>query len=67
MATDNHSGTNDNSYPKPDRVEGYNDLERRKKDLCTLVQSPCTHGDLGSVVVAIATKAGFNVLALHGH
>lgn len=40
--TDNHDGTTDKSLPKPDRTEGYNDLEMRKQRLCQFLNSPCS-------------------------
>ena len=39
-------GTNDNSRPKPDRVNGYNDLEMRKHRLCQFINSPCAPEDI---------------------
>jgi hypothetical protein len=66
--TDNHDGTTDNSLPKPDRTEGYNDLEMRKQKLCQLLNSPCNKEEMeSSLTLALLGDINFSPLPFHGH
>ncbi|HRO43739.1 MAG TPA: hypothetical protein PL009_12955 [Flavipsychrobacter sp.] len=64
--TDNHDGTTDNSYPKPDRVNGYNDLEMRKQRLCQFLNHAC-NPDMNTKVLAIMSRTSVYPLPKKGH
>ena len=66
----NNTTDGDQSYPKKDRVNGYNELEARRTKLCQFVFGDC-HGGTGgvgnSIAISIVLNTSFIPLPLNGH
>ncbi|XZF14088.1 hypothetical protein ACTHGU_20100 [Chitinophagaceae bacterium MMS25-I14] len=53
--TSYNDGTTDQSYPKPDRVEGYNDLQMRKQKLCQFLNADCSGSSVALAVLSVTS------------